>query len=426
MGYRRPRRHDENHGIRSVIPVDNGTITHVMIPCFYEMDGHIYPHRVIHDHFGWPAPDAPDDSCQLPDVPDWMELPEPVDLEEEGYDAVQVSFVDQPDGLNVTGQIDDNIVRLTISANCESAQTECVDVRFAVYISGKAHDGDGDGIESPLSDLVCKGIIHIIAGPTTEGSEWVNPTVEERLKELIEERLEELISEVEAGVKLPIGGVSGQVLTKVTSKAHDVEWRNVEVAAPDISYSLERRGSDVVLVGADESESVVQASSVSAKVGVEDQTAGNVRLIGGTGISLSTDGDDDNRDVTISLGELDPNLGYYHDSGTYSITTASIDSHLNGPRITVPAGTYVFVASWVFQTGVTTGPRNLEIGFRSGANGSFWGERERIYSAGNHYAVLNISAIRSFDEETTVYLAASSSMKTKSADHAWITALKLR
>ena len=427
MGYRIPRRHDENHGIRSVIPVDNGTISHVMIPCFYEIEDHPYPHhhRMMHDHIGWPEPTAPDWSCQIPDMPGPFPHPH-MSLEEQGYNSVQVSMIDQPEGFGITGQIDGDMVRLIISANCESAQTECVDVRFAAYISGNAPDGDGDGVESPLMDLVCKGIVHIIAGPTSESSQWVTPTVEERIEETITDYVNELIEDIEHDMAIPEGGTTGQVLAKSSDDDYDFDWIDVSAVSSDTAYELVREGDTITLVGSDESESSVSATKVSAHVGSDDYSAGDLRLVGGTGISLSTTGDDDVRDVTISLGDLDPSLGYYQNSGTYKITVENIDSALNGPRITIPPGTYVFVGNWTFGTGERAGSRNLEISFRSGATGAFWGERTRIYAAASNYAMLNLAAIRSFSAETTVYLAGSSTMKTKTAEHAWITALKLR
>lgn len=429
MGYRRPRRHDENHGIRSVIPVDNGTITHLAVPCFYEVEGHPYPHphRLMHDHIGWPAPDSPDWSSQVPDMPghDWHH--DHVDLRSQGYDSVQVSIVDQPEGLSITGQIDGDMVRLTIAANCEEAQTECIDVRFAAYISGNAPDGNEDGVESPLMDLVCKGIVHIIAGPTAESSQWVIPTVSEMIEESILRHVDEEIERIKEGMDIPAGGTTGQVLSKSSNDDYDYEWVTPGGGGSiDTAYELTRSGVNVTLIGADSSESSVQASQVSAKIGAEDKTAGSVRLVGGTGIALSTDGDDESRDVTISLGQLDPLLGYYQHSGSYSIVNANIDSPVNGPHITIPAGTYVFVGNWIFGTGKSTGGRNIDVGFRSGPTGAYWGEHVRIYAGANNYAALNVSAIRSFDSETTVYLAGSSSMQTKTAERAWITALKLR
>lgn len=72
----------------------------------------------------------------------------------------------------------------------------------------------------------------------------------------------------------------------------------------------------------------------------------------------------------------------------------------------------------------SSGQRNLQLGFRSGASGDLWGERVRIMAAANNYAILNVSALRTFDAQTTVYLAGSSSMTSGSAS-AWITAVRL-
>lgn len=118
----------------------------------------------------------------------------------------------------------------------------------------------------------------------------------------------------------------------------------------------------------------------------------------------------------------DPTM--YQNSGNYAITTAGVTSLHNGPHITIPAGSYVFVGAWTFNSGSSSGQRNLQLGFRSGASGDLWGERVRIMAAANNYAILNVSALRTFDAQTTVYLAGSSSMTSGSAS-AWITAVRL-
>jgi hypothetical protein len=116
---------------------------------------------------------------------------------------------------------------------------------------------------------------------------------------------------------------------------------------------------------------------------------------------------------------------HYQHSGSYRITTAGIDTYTNGPHLTLPPGSYIVVGAWVFQAGSSSGARNLQLGFRSGASGSLWGERMRVMAAANNYAILNATALRTLTSETTVYLAGSSSMTTATNGDAWITAVRL-
>lgn len=110
---------------------------------------------------------------------------------------------------------------------------------------------------------------------------------------------------------------------------------------------------------------------------------------------------------------------------SYSITTAGIDNLKNGPHISVPEGKWLFVGTWTFNSGASSGTRNLQVGFRSGSSGSLWGDRTRIMAGGNTYAIVNTSCVRTLDDPTTVYLAGSSSM-TNTAATCYITAIRLK
>lgn len=166
MGYRLPDRRAQIFDVatKSDILVDNGTITRISIPCFYHRGRRPPRHdRMMHDHVGWPSPDSPDRSCQVP-VPTrpCPPLPEEIDLPGEGYDTIEIAFHDAPDGLSAVGVIDRNLVRITLTAMCESAATEDQDVPYSVYAIGTAPARYG-GVE--LRDVVMKGMLHIVAGP---------------------------------------------------------------------------------------------------------------------------------------------------------------------------------------------------------------------------------------------------------------------
>lgn len=157
MGYRLPEpspyyQHVVNAAMPTKVCMDNGTIMHLSIPCFRDYEGKItwYDVQCI-DHHGWPTPDSIDRSFQPIQE---HESPQPIDLKAEGYDTVEVSFLDAPDGLTGHGYIDVNIVRVVVNAACETLMDTDADVRFAVYVKGIG-----------LKDVIAKGVLHIVAGP---------------------------------------------------------------------------------------------------------------------------------------------------------------------------------------------------------------------------------------------------------------------
>lgn len=115
----------------------------------------------------------------------------------------------------------------------------------------------------------------------------------------------------------------------------------------------------------------------------------------------------------------------YQNSGSYKISTAGIDTYTNGPSITLPAGTYIFVGVWNFNTGSSTGTRNVQAGFRTGSSGSLWGERSRVINGSYGVSLLDISAIRTLASSSTVYLVGSTSIVYTSNSTCYITAIRI-
>ena len=110
-------------------------------------------------------------------------------------------------------------------------------------------------------------------------------------------------------------------------------------------------------------------------------------------------------------------------TGSYSISTAGIDNLKNGPHISVPAGKWLIFGAWIFNTS-SGSERNIQVALRSGASGSAWGEKHRVFTK-NNYAELTIAVGRSFTSTTEVYLAGSSSV-TSDAATCYITAIRLK
>lgn len=167
MGYRLPeeRRHMRDLAAQADILVDNGTISRISVPCFYRYGHLVPPHdRMLHDHLGWPAPDSPDHSCQLPPSHHRCHMHvvlDPIDLPGEGYTSVEVSFLDAPSGLEAVGSFDENMVNVTITAMCPEAVEHDVLVPFSVYAVGESTQDE----DYPLRDVVTKGLLLVVAGP---------------------------------------------------------------------------------------------------------------------------------------------------------------------------------------------------------------------------------------------------------------------
>ena len=171
MGYRLPE--ERPHQMcatanESMIVVDNGSITRISIPCYYRYIEDSYDdrwHREQHDHFGWPSPDSPDDSCQIVSTREYAQtlVINEIDLSGEGYTGVEVCMTEPPEGLSIQSVIDGNVIRLTIYASCPDAETEDIKARFSIYAVGSCSEY-GNEDEALLRDVVTKGMLRIKAG----------------------------------------------------------------------------------------------------------------------------------------------------------------------------------------------------------------------------------------------------------------------
>lgn len=188
MGYRKVekekpiRRVLQDTTTRNRTYIQNGATANLAIPCWYHLvrhPQHTHIHdREWHDHIGWPNPGSPDQSSQdaylLKGAPyqyvderggwsssgRYLDLSQfyPIHLQAEGYEDVEVTFANPPEGLTASGYIDDHIVRFVISPQCDAAVTEDVDVPYTVFVKGR--------VGSRLArDVVAKGVLHILAGP---------------------------------------------------------------------------------------------------------------------------------------------------------------------------------------------------------------------------------------------------------------------
>ena len=145
------------------IEIDNGVTSRIALPCYYayRKDGMPLPHHeippIMQDHIGWPRPDARDRSFQPLHVEGLVI--EPIHLQDEGYEQAIVTLKDAPSGLSATAELDDSIIRVTVTAMCDEADSEAVEVPFSLYVSGTLTDGD---TQFQARDIVTSGTIKVL------------------------------------------------------------------------------------------------------------------------------------------------------------------------------------------------------------------------------------------------------------------------
>lgn len=176
MGYRLPpppdkRKHIDDTATESIITIDNGSVSYIAIPCFYS---HVLRfsrcEEMIVDHNGWPSPGHPDESFQR-----WMRRDDHINLIDEGYDTVEIVFDDPPTGLEASGDIDVDIVRLKVKAVCPDAISEDLSVPFSIFVTGQTVEPDDwpEGetfVPDELRSVVTKGTLLVKAGIISIGS----------------------------------------------------------------------------------------------------------------------------------------------------------------------------------------------------------------------------------------------------------------
>lgn len=113
----------------------------------------------------------------------------------------------------------------------------------------------------------------------------------------------------------------------------------------------------------------------------------------------------------------------YSATKNVKISTASIDTYVTGASMTVPAGTYVVTGQWKFEYSSASGSRNMDIDLLAD---STLIARERVFSAGNNYASLNVSSIVELSSETVLCVKGSCSKTTTSAVDTWVKAVRVK
>lgn len=128
-----------------------------------------------------------------------------------------------------------------------------------------------------------------------------------------------------------------------------------------------------------------------------------------------------------AINELKSLLGIvgtdYSSSTSTTMSTTGIDNATNGASLTLPAGTYVIVGRWTFQTGTVSGARNLQVAI---ANASGIVAHQRVYAASGNYATLSIACIAKNSAQTTYWVRGSSSGAISAACTTEIRAVRIK
>lgn len=158
----------------------NGNTATYAVPMFYVDEpepNRVYPHsRRLHDHKGWPTPDRPDNSCQLPishsphgncgPVRPYIDMSDdayiPINLIEEGYHTVTCVFVDPPAGLQWEGYIEEDefwVVKWRLHCDMDAAIEEPVVIPYQIKIT---RGSDTTPEDKPHTDTVSVGKLVIL------------------------------------------------------------------------------------------------------------------------------------------------------------------------------------------------------------------------------------------------------------------------
>lgn len=109
------------------------------------------------------------------------------------------------------------------------------------------------------------------------------------------------------------------------------------------------------------------------------------------------------------------------------ITTTGIDTYTEGTSITLEAGTWVVIGTWVFNTGSSTGARNMTcaLSTSSGSANSGMLARTRVYANTNAWASLQATYLATLSSSTTIYVKGSSTMTYTSESNVDIRAVRI-
>lgn len=151
---------------------------------------------------------------------------------------------------------------------------------------------------------------------------------------------------------------------------------------------------------------------------------GDILSLRGIMSDLENDMSDLNDDITSLDNSIDAMsvIGtHYSANKSVAITSTDINAYVDGPSLTLPAGTYVITGVWIFNT--TSGARTMDTRLRWGGSNHY--EGQRISSPTGNYTRLNCVWAGRFTSEQTVTLIGSATL-TSSAQNCYINAVRVK
>lgn len=235
---------------------------------------------------------------------------------------------------------------------------------------------------------------------------------------------------------IPVGGDTGQVLTKMSSANHDVAWED------DIrSEGGTINGVVTIKMGDDFPTETPSENTGEPMFFISDSNGDHVAFIQpryrsdgwrGVGYGAARNG------VHSSIAFFIDDNGFPHvwsetlgvrksANANKTISSTSIDTYTNGPSVSLEPGKWAITGQVNFNTGESNGtPRNIAARFKVGS--TLYAEQQRVVSASNNWAALNVTMLLNLDgnsSNTTVTLQGSSNMKYTTATTWYIVAQRI-
>ncbi len=114
----------------------------------------------------------------------------------------------------------------------------------------------------------------------------------------------------------------------------------------------------------------------------------------------------------------------YSASASTAISNTSIDNNTTGASVTVPAGTYIVIGQWQFNTRSSSGVTNSAVRlYRSGSSSNI--AQTRIAAANEAWNCLQCSTIVTLTAQETLTVCGATSRAYTSAQTNWIQAIKI-
>ena len=132
--------------------------------------------------------------------------------------------------------------------------------------------------------------------------------------------------------------------------------------------------------------------------------------------------------ITADVSTLNEKTGVvgtvYSNSKYVAISSTAIDNNTDGASITVPAGTYIVIGQWYFNTRNSSGITNSAIRlYRSGSVDNI--AQTRIVAGASNWNCLQCTAIVELKQTETLTVCGATSIAYTTAQNTFITAMRI-